>query len=127
MAAGISTYLANALLDHATGRAAFTKPTAVYAKLHTGNPGAAGVAAASAQTTRVAVTFAAAASGQIAMSNAPEFTLTATETINHVSFWDAATGGNFLWSAAATVAKGGASGDIIRVATNTLSLGVIAS
>ncbi|GAA4758847.1 phage tail fiber protein [Gordonia alkaliphila] len=127
MPAGVSTFLANALLDHATGRAAYTKPTAVYARLHTGNPGAAGTANASAQTTRVATTFSAAAAGTIAMSSAPEFTLTATETINHVSFWDAPTGGNFLWSAAATVAKGGASGDIIRVATNTLSLGVIAS
>lgn len=127
MAAGISSYLANALLNHLRGGAAYTPPSAIYARMHTGNPGAAGTSNASAQTTRIATTFGAAASGQIAQSNAPEFTLTATETISHVSFWDAATGGNFLWSAAASVAKGGASGDIIRVATNSLSLGALAS
>ena len=42
-------------------------------------------------------------------------------------FWDAATSGNFLWSAQATVSKGGASGDIIRLATNSLTLGTLAS
>lgn len=127
MAAGISQYLTDKLLDHATGRAAFTKPAACYAKIHTGNPGANGTSNASAQTTRVAVTFDAASGGEIDMNNAPEFTLNATETINHVSFWDAASGGNFLWSAAASVAKGGASGDIIRISTNSLTIGALAS
>ena len=61
------------------------------------------------------------------MSNTPEFTLSDSETISHVSFWDAATSGNFLWSAQATVSKGGASGDIIRLATNSLTLGTLAS
>lgn len=127
MPTGISSYLANKLLDHATGRASFTMPAAVYAKIHTGQPGAAGSSNSSAQTTRIATTFSAAASGSIAISNNPEFTLNATEQISHVSFWDAATNGNFLWSATATAAKGGGSGDIIRISTNTLSLGPIAS
>lgn len=81
MAAGISSYLANKLLDRATGKASFTMPSGVYAKMHTGNPGAAATANASAQATRVAATFASAASGSIAADNMPEFTLTATETI----------------------------------------------
>ena len=127
MAAGISSYLANKLLDHATGKASFTMPSGVYAKMHTGNPGAAGTSSASAQATRLAATFASAASGSIAANNTPEFTLTATETITHVSFWDASTGGNFLWSSQATASKAGGSGDIIRVSTNSLSLTPIAS
>ena len=127
MATGISSYLANKLLDHTFRNTAYTPPTTIYAKLHTGDPGAAGTANSSAQTTRIATTFAAAAAGSIAMSNTPEFTLNATETITHVSFWDASTAGNFLYSVAASVSKGGVSGDIIRLATNTVGLAPIAA
>ena len=127
MPVGISNYLSNKILDHVCRNAAYTPPATVYARIHTGQPGAAGTANGSSVATRIATTFAAAVAGSISMSNTPEFTLTGTETITHVSFWDAATGGNFLWSSQATVSKGGGSGDIIRVATNTLSLGPIAS
>lgn len=127
MAWGISTYLANKLLDHAFRNTSYTSPTTIYAKMHTGDPGAAGTANASGQTTRVATTFTAAASGSIAISNTPEFTLNASETITGVSFWDAPTSGNFLYSAQATVSKGGVSGDIIRISTNTIGFTPIAS
>src|SRR5689334_20457017 len=127
MAAGISSFLANALLNHTFRNVTYTPPTTIYAKVHIGDPGAAGTANASAQTTRVATTFAAAASGSIAISNTPEFTLNATETITHVSFWDASTGGNFLYSVAATVAKGGTSGDLIRIVTNTIGFTPLAA
>lgn len=127
MAWGISTYLANKLLDHAFRNTSYTPPATIYAKMHTGDPGSAGTANASAQTTRVATTFAAAASGSIAISNTPEFTLNASETITGVSFWDASTSGNFLYSAQASVSKGGVSGDIIRVSTNTVGFTPLAA
>lgn len=127
MAPGISSYLANKIMDHTFRGVAFTAPTTVYAKMHTGNPGASGTSAASSQTLRLATTFGAASAGAISMSNAPEFTLTGTEEISHISFWDAATGGNFLWSAAATAPKVGSVDDIIRVATGALSIGPVAS
>lgn len=127
MTVGISSYLANKLLDHATGRASFTMSAGVHAKFHTGDPGAAGTSNASSQTNRAAVTFAAAAAGAIAMNNTPELTLTGTETISHVSFWDAASSGNFLWSSVATASKSGGSGDIIRIATKQLTLGTLAA
>lgn len=127
MAAGISSYLANKLLDHAFRNVTYTPPASIWAKMHTGDPGAAGTANASAQTTRVQTTFAAAASGSIPISNTPEFTLNATETISHVSFWDASTAGNFLYSVAASVAKGGVSGDIIRISTNTVGFTPLAA
>ena len=127
MAVGISSYLASKLLDHATGRASFTMPASVHAKFHTGDPGAAGTANPSAVTTRQTVTFAAASAGSIAMNNTPEMTLTGTETISHVSFWDHATAGNFLWSSTPTTPKGGGSGDVIRIATESLTLGTLAS
>lgn len=127
MATGISSYLANKLLDHTFRNTSYTPPTTIYAKLHTGDPGAAGTANASAQTTRIATTFAAAGSGSIAISNTPEFSLTATETISHVSFWDASTGGNFLYSVAASVAKGGTAGDLIRIVTNSIGFTPLAA
>lgn len=115
MAVGPTTYLVNKLLDLALRNVAWTPPAIVYFKPHVGDPGATGVANSSAQTTRVAVTFSAAASGVVNLSGTPEVTLNATETISHGSFWDAAAGGNCLWTAQAAVAKGGVATDIIRL------------
>lgn len=127
MAVGISTYLANKILDHVFRNVTYTPPTTIYWQAHVGDPGPDGTANVSASTTRHATTFNAAASGQITLSNTPEHTLTATETISHATFWDAPTGGNFLYSAQASVAKGGNSGDIIRLASDTISLTPLAA
>ncbi|ORA23391.1 phage tail fiber protein [Mycobacterium aquaticum] len=124
---GVSSYLANKLLDHTFRNIAYTPPATVYAKMHTGDPGAAGTANASSVATRYACSWNAAASGSIAMNNTPEHTLGASETIAGVSFWDASTGGNFLYSAAASVSKGGTSGDIIRINTNSIGFTPIAT
>lgn len=121
MSVGPTQYLVNKLLDHTFRGVTYTPPSTVYFKGHTGDPGATGSNNASAQTTRYAVTWAVAASGLILMSNNPELTLNASETISHGSIWDAATAGNCLWTAAATVSKGGVSGDIIRL--TSLQLG----
>lgn len=126
MAVGISSYLANKLLDHVCRNVAYTPPATVYAKIHTGDPGTSGSGNSSTVVTRVAVSFSAAAGGSISASGTPEFTLSGSETISHVSFWDAATSGNFLWSSQATTSKTGGPGDIIRIATNVLSIGPLA-
>lgn len=117
MAVGPTTYLVNKLLDLTFRNVAWTPPAIVYVKMHTGDPGATGANAASAQTTRIATSWTAAASGLINISGTPENTLNATETISHVSFWDSAgpAGGNCLWTAQATASKSGASQDIIRI------------
>ena len=127
MTYGISTYLANKLLDHAFRNTTYTPPATIYMKMHTGDPGAAGTANSSANTTRIATTFAAAASGSIRLSTTYEHTLNATETIAGASFWDASTGGNFLYSVAASVSKGGVSGDVIRVSINIIGMTPLAA
>lgn len=127
MAYGISSYLANKLLDHAFRNTTYTPPATVYVKLHTGDPGAAGTANASSVTTRYACAWNAAASGSISMSNLPEHTLGGTETIVGASFWDHPTAGNFMYSAQASVSKGGTSGDIIRISTNSVGLTPLAA
>ncbi|QLF84597.1 hypothetical protein SEA_GAIL_33 [Mycobacterium phage Gail] len=130
MATGVSTYLVNKLLDHTFRGVVYTPPTTIYAQFHTdaGEPGAAGTANVATGATRKATTWNAAASGSIALGGTlPEHTLAATEVLKFVSFWDAPTGGNFLYSAQASVVKGGTSGDIIRVNTNSIGLTPIAT
>lgn len=124
---GLSPYLANNWLNLLRG-VAFTAPSGVYAKLHTGIPGAAGTANASVVTTRLQVSYSAASSGTISLTGTPpQFNMTATETLTHVSFWDAATGGNFLWSAPLTTSKTVGNGDTYTLSSNTVTLAALAS
>jgi hypothetical protein len=60
--------LANKILDHFRGGTSWTQPSGIYVQLHTGDPGSAGTANLSANTTRVRVNFAAASAGAIALT-----------------------------------------------------------
>lgn len=121
-----ATTLANNWLNMLRGTA-FTAPAATYIKLHTADPGAAGATAASAVTTRQAATFSAASAGAIALSNSPSFTMTGTETISHISVWDASSAGNFLWSAALTTSKSVVNTDTLTFTTLGVSLTPVAA
>src|SRR6266498_2540655 len=69
----------------------------VYAKLHLGDPGVAGTLNPATETTRKSCGLAAAAAGVRVSNTAQSWTAyPAAETISWVSFWDAATAGNFL-------------------------------
>jgi hypothetical protein len=121
-----TTTLANNWLNMLRATA-FTAPAATYIKLHTADPGAAATANASAVTTRQAATFSAASSGAIALSNSPSFTMTATETITHISVWDASTAGNLLWTAALTTSKSVVNTDTLTFTTLGVSLSPLAA
>lgn len=99
----------------------------VYVKLHTGDPGSAGASNAAAVTTRSAVNFSAPSAGSMAESNVPTWSMTATETITHISLWDASTSGNFLQSLALSASKAVASGDTLNLSTLTLNFTPIAA
>lgn len=118
MAVGVSTTnTANVWLNWIRGTNA-TAPTGIYVKLHTGDPGSAGAnSAAAGSTTRVVATFAAPSGGAIALTGTnPSWTNGGTsETLSHISVWDASTAGNFLWSAALTASQA-------WVSTNTFTL-----
>lgn len=127
MAVGLATVtLANSWLNMLRATA-FTAPAGTFIKLHTGDPGAAGATLPSAVTTRQAATFSAAASGALALSNAPAFTMTSTETISHISVWDASTAGNLLWTAALTTAKAVVNTDTLTFNTVGVSLTPLAA
>lgn len=101
MAVGWAAAFANSQLSVLRGTS--HAGVSVYAKLHVGDPGSAGTANPSAVTTRNQVTFGSApASGVLAATSIPSWSMTATETITHISLWDAASAGNLI----ATVALG---------------------
>lgn len=112
----------NSILD-AIARAISYSRSAVWVKLHTADPGAAGTTAPAANTTRQQATFSAASGGSITTSadvlwsNVPN-----AETYSHISLWDASTAGNFIGSAALTASKTVAVGDNFRIAAGSLTI-----
>jgi hypothetical protein len=119
----ISNYAENKILDHVTGEAAWTMPTTVYVKLHTGDPGEAATSNAATETTRKAASWSAASSGSIATDATIEWTnVSTTETYSHWSLWDASTSGNALWTGALSASAAVTAGDTFQITSLTLSL-----
>lgn len=130
MTVGIhTTQIANAWLNVLRGTT-FTGIANIYVKLHTGDPGASGASnAAAGSTTRPAITWSAASSGALAMTGtAPSWTNGGTsETLSHISFWDASTAGNFLGSAALSSSQAWASGNVYTLSSQGWSLTPLAA
>jgi hypothetical protein len=119
----ISNYAENKILEHTTGKTAWTMPTTVYVKLHTGDPGEAATSNAATEATRKSAAWATASSGSIATSATLEWTnVAATETITHWSLWDASTAGNALWTGALSSSAAVTAGDTFQITSLTLSL-----
>lgn len=119
----MSNYLedavANALRGGGNGTS-YTAPAAVYAKLHTGDPGEDGTSNAAGNTTRQAVTFGASSNGVISLSNSPSWTNVSTsETYSHVSLWDNSTAGNCLGSGAMSSSVTVTAGDTFNLTALT--------
>lgn len=129
MTVGLSTVnVANKWLN-VFGNTTFTGIATVYAQLHTADPGASGTTAASAETTRKAITWNAAANGSKSMSGTLSWTSWSAgpETITHVSLWDASTSGNFLWSGALATSKAVANNDTLNITALTLGVTPLAA
>lgn len=93
----ISNYAENELLDAVFNNGSFAVAS-TFVKLHTGDPGEACTANPAAHTTRVAASWTTASGGSVSNDSAVTFSsLTAAETISHISIWDASTAGNALW------------------------------
>lgn len=123
------TTLANKWLDMLSATA-FTAPAGAFLKLHTADPGSAGAtAAAVGDATRKSITYAAASAGSKSMNGtAPVWTNGGTsETISHISSWDASSAGNFLFSAALTASQAWVSGNTFTLNTLTVSFSPIAA
>lgn len=127
-----STYLANKLLDHQTGKAAYTMPT-VYVGLSSTTPAVGGTNVTEpsgngyARVATTGATWATAASG--ATSNAAAITFAQATgswasgaNLTHVVLYDAATGGNMLSFGSITVPKVASSGDTLSIASGELDI-----
>lgn len=121
--------LANKWLDMLAATA-FSAPGTTAAKLHTADPGSAGTTAASAETTRKALTWTAASSGSKAIAaTLPQWATwsAGSETLTHLSIWDSTTAGNFLFSVALTASKSITNGDTLNVTAMTVSFTPLAA
>lgn len=119
----ISNYAELKILEHTTGKTAWTIPTNVYIKLHTGDSGEAGTNNAASETTRKVAAWATASSGSIATSATLEWTnVAATETYSHWSMWDDVSAGNCLWTGALSSSAAVTAGDTFQITSLTLSL-----
>lgn len=127
MTVGLSTTnLANSMLN--TLRNVSGAKASVNVKLHTGDPGAAGTANSSGETTRKVVTFSAAAGGALALASSVEWTGwdAGNETITHVSMWDNVSAGNFLFSAALSQSQAITNGGTLTLTALGISLAPLA-
>lgn len=126
MTAGFADARLNAFLNALrTGGSAMSAVTTAYAQIHTGDPGAAGTAnVAAGSSTRSAISHTAASAAAMALTGtAPSWTNGGTsETITHISVWDASSGGNLQYTIALTASKAWASGDVLTLATCSLSM-----
>lgn len=121
MATGISSYLGNAWLDALGNNTSFAVTT-VYVKLHTGDPGANGTSNPATETTRKAVSFAAASSGSLASDDAVTWTnIAGSEDATHFTAWDNVSAGNFLFSGTIT-ANPYTAGDTFTIASGALTV-----
>jgi hypothetical protein len=123
MAAGLSPTKANEFLDNMCNAGSVTSVTALYIKLHLGDPGLAGAGNPAANTTRVSASMAAAASGAITNDAAITWTsVPSTETYSHISAWDHLTSGTFLFSDALASSRAVTAGDNFQINTGDLDI-----
>ena len=122
----LSNYLEDAIGNALRGGGAgtsYTAPAAVYAKLHTGDPGEDGTANAAGNTSRQAVTFGASSGGVISLSNSPSWSaVSTTETYSHISLWDNSTAGNCLGSGALSSSVAVTAGDTFNLTALTVTI-----
>ncbi len=126
MANGMSDYLENALLNSTLRGQAFTAPTAIYAALFTSDPTDAGTGTevSGGAYTRQAITFGTPSNGTCSNSADVLFPVAtaAWGTITHFAIYDAATGGNLLYSGAFTTAKTIATDDQLKLAAGNITV-----
>jgi hypothetical protein len=124
--AGYNATRANSFLN-VLRNTAYSAVATPFVKLHVGDPGAAGTTNPSAVTTRNAITWNAAAAGSMTLLALSAFTMTTSETITHISIWDASTAGNFVESWPLTSSVAVVNGSTLTFSTFTLSLTPIAA
>lgn len=127
--AGLSaTNVANKILDGLTKSGTYPAVGNIYVQLHTDIPGALGTNAVALASTRYQATMGSISGGSVSLSSmASSWSITAGETISHISLWTAATSGTFLWSGELSSPKTVSNGDTFALTTLTLAFTPIAT
>lgn len=113
----ITTADANAALD-----TMYTTAGNTWIQLHTGVPGAAGTTNIATNSTRVQVTWSAAASGvKTSSADAAWTSVAATEVYTHFSIWSLVSGGVFHGSGAVSTGSVTAGNDF-KIASGSLTM-----
>jgi hypothetical protein len=133
--AGMSTYLADALLSWIKSTAMPSDPAAVYVALFNGDPTDAGSGGSEVTTSvrvagRVAVTFGAiTGTGPRSMANSADVSFgnsaNAVASITHFAVFDAASAGNMLMSEALDVTIAIAAGQLVKFETGALVVNAV--
>jgi hypothetical protein len=104
-------------------------PGTLHAQLHTGNPTDAGTSNVSSETTRKSVSLGSASNGVRASTNVAEWapiSLSGTETLSHVSYWTASSGGTCIAYGSLTTARSGVvNGDTVRIPVGDATFSVV--
>lgn len=115
----------NAMLDSFAGATNYTGTTTFYVQLHIGAPGAAGTSNVATETTRKQFSFSAASAGATSNTDQEDWTsYPATETVSHVSFWDASSGGTFLGSDDLASSQAITTGETFRIRVGDIDLAI---
>ncbi len=126
MTAGLAPAHANSILN-VLRNVSYTGIATPFIKLHIGDPGAAGTTNPSAVTTRNAVTWNAASGGSMTLLSLGTWAMTTSETLSHLSIWDASTAGNFIDAFALTGTVAVVNGSTFSVTALTLGYTPIAA
>lgn len=119
----ISDFLENTLLDLVFNASAYAGQSTVYIQLHVGDPGENGSSNVAGETTRKPVTFAGASNGSLVSDSAATWpSVAAAETYSYISIWDAASGGNCLWTGPLTSDASVALGQSFTIPAGDLSV-----
>ena len=122
----MSDYLELKYLDHFTGTASTASPSTVYIGLSTASfaDDNSGTELTGNNYARKAITFGSAASGQISNNAAVEFAAATGDwgTVTHFGLFDAASAGNLLFHGAFASGKQIESGDILKVASGSVTI-----
>lgn len=115
--------VADAMLDAFARNVSYAN-SAVWVKLHLGDPGSAGTGSPAVNTTRQQAVFASAATGgTISNTSVIEWTsVSTTETYSHISLWTASTSGTFLGNDQLSSNAAVTAGDTFRIPIGDLDL-----
>lgn len=126
--AEISNYLENKLLDHVLRNTSYTSPTTVYVGLYTSNPdeGNTGTEVSGGSYARQALSVTTASGGIVTSSADVTFPQATANwgTISHIGLLDALTSGNLLMYTALTTSKAIDSGDVLKIASGSLTASI---